>query len=66
MTSNEKLLEAYETTVRDFEISLRETPWYYFKARHEQNKEIEKYEMLCNMTRMLTIQDSLIEFGKNG
>ena len=56
-TNYGKLLKAYEETLEDFKISLRNTPWYRFKYRRELSNEIERYEQLCLMTWVLKMTD---------
>lgn len=38
------MLEAYQITLRDFEIALRHTPWYHFKAINNLSNLMEEYE----------------------
>jgi len=40
------MIDAYETTIRDFEIELRNTEWWRFKRIYWLNCQIEHYEKL--------------------
>lgn len=43
------MINAYETTISDFEIELRNTEWWRFKRIYLLNKQIEHYESLLNI-----------------
>ena len=45
------MTEAYEITIRDFEIELHHTDWWRFTEIYYLNKQIEKYKELLNCLR---------------